>query len=284
MTKDRLGARILEATRGALSIHLRSLSGTVSGRAGTRISVTGVSPELSIAPTGETSGDVSVGDPDFDRAMRAQGEPLETQALLDVETRARLQALFSTRDGLISSGHRLVSIEDGVLVVDCWDLPVATRAERLAVALEDALTLAQRLVTPPGTEERLAAMVGERPGAGSPTAGPEDAGPRAAGPSGDASSCPCCAREPTTTRSASPGRSPSVRRGSRRSARWRDPRRSMTISARKRSLRCATNSTWPRYKAPSTRRSPRGGPRRRSPASRCSAIAVRRNPSSPRWS
>ena len=161
VTKDRLGAPVLEATHGPLSIRLRALSGAVSGRSGTRIAVMGLSPELSIGPAGQTS-DASVGDRDFDRALQVHGEPLVTQALLDVETRARLRALISTRDRM-GGGHRLVSIEGGSLVVDCWDQPVATRGERLAVALEAALTLGQRLLAPPAIEERLGAIFDSDP-------------------------------------------------------------------------------------------------------------------------
>jgi hypothetical protein len=162
VTNERLGARVLGGTRGPLSVRLHSLSGTVSGRAGTRITLTGLSPRLSISPAEEERDDVRVGDRHFDRALQLRGEPFEIQAILDVQTRSHLRALFATRDGL-GGGHRLVSIEGGQLVVDCWDSPVATRAERLAVALEDALTLGQRLVDPPAAEERLGAIFRDDP-------------------------------------------------------------------------------------------------------------------------
>jgi HEAT repeat protein len=164
-TAQRLRLRTLEGARGPLEIHLRSLSGTVSGHAGTRITVTGLAPRLVVRPAGEheMSSEIAVGDPDFDRWTRVHGDAVEVQALLDAETRARLKELFATSYRHPETGYSPVSLGGGRLTLDCPDHPMASRVARLAGSIEEALAHAGRLVTPAAPEERLAASVAGDP-------------------------------------------------------------------------------------------------------------------------
>jgi hypothetical protein len=159
-TTNRFGSRTVEGARGPLAIRLRSLSGTVSGHAGTRITVTGLAPRLVVRPAGEheLSSEIAVGDPDFDRFTRVHGDVVEVQALLDADTRARLKALVATYPP-----PETVSLGGGALTLHCRDHPIATRVTRLAKSIEEALELAGRLVTPGAPEERLAASVADDP-------------------------------------------------------------------------------------------------------------------------